>query len=235
MVPGPAPAAPGGGSCRVQRVPVQAARAGAAVFAVPPPCLQCTQPAVCLRGPRGRARCRWRWARHGHRERRGCSLLAALCGPCRVPVPAGCCGCAHVLPLRPLTALNTGTALKPSQPFPSALTLSAPHFPTLDLLSVPTSFPRACPHIRFPRRSCVTPPAMGTAPSHRHRCCHQLSRPCHPLTNALQGADRAEDTLVPTNILVHTGHPQEAGGSPGPWSRWAAGRGRTLVCWDLCG
>lgn len=59
--------------------------------------------------------------------------------------------------------------------------------------------------------------------------------PCHPLTNALQGADRTGNTLIPTNILVHTGHLQEAGGSPGPWPRWAAGRGRTQPYWDLRG
>lgn len=87
------------------------------------------------------------------------SAVAALCwqrcaGPAVSLSPQGAVAVPTSSLLRPLTALNTGTALKPSQPFPSALTLSAPHFPTLDLLSVPTSFPRACPHIRFPRRSC---------------------------------------------------------------------------------
>lgn len=81
----------------------------------------------------------------------------------------------------------------------------------------------------------VTPPAMGTAPSGRHRCCHQLSRALHPLTNALQGADRAGNTLVPTNIFFHAGHPQEAGVSPAPRPRWAPGRGRTQPHWDLWG
>lgn len=52
---------------------------------------------------------------------------------------------------------GTATALTPSWPLPSALPLAAPHFPTLDLLSGATSFPRARPHIRFPRRSCHGP------------------------------------------------------------------------------
>lgn len=76
---------------------------------------------------------------------------------------------------------------------------------------------------------CVTPPAMGTAPSHRY--CHQLSglalTPPHPrLAACSQGWE---------HILVHTGHLQEAGGSPGPWPRWAAGCGRTQQYGDLWG
>lgn len=229
-VPGPAPAAPGAGSCRVQRAPAQPAGAGPRVFAVPPPCLQCTQPRFV---PGGRAvAVGTAWAQ------RAPWLLSAGSAGQALPCPCPC----RVLRLCPCPSpsihshriLNSGTAPEPSQPFPSALTLAAPHFPTLDLLSSATSFPRACPHILFPRRSC-----HGLC----HPSCHghSILTQAQILPPALQGwpcHPSAAPCRVQTGLGTHE-HPwpprSPAGGRWVPRPRWAAGHGRTQPYWDLWG
>lgn len=153
VVPGPAPATPGAGSCRVQWAPVQAAPAGAAavcglaaLFAVH------TAPRFVCGGPRGRAWWRWRWAWHGHREHRGCSLLAALCRPCHVPVPAGHYGGAHVLPPPFARRLQLTQKLSEHRHSPEALPALA--------VSPATGSPSS-PCSRFVQRCHILPQSMS--------------------------------------------------------------------------
>lgn len=147
------------------------------LFAVSPPCLQCTQPRglfVCVVAVAvGMA-----WAQ------RAPWLLSAGSAVQALPCPCPCRGlCPRPSPSirSPAAALRSllNRALKPSQPLPSVLPLPTSHFLTLELLSNATSFPRACPHIRFPRRSCrglchpschglCHPSCRGTAPLHWH-------------------------------------------------------------------
>lgn len=197
------------------------------LFAVSPPCLQCTQ--LGLRGPEGPSVVAVGTAR----AQRAPWLLSAGSAVQALPCP-----CPRVLPLHPLAQKPQHRHSSPSsccqpchwQPLISTLWICS---------AVPHPSPEHVPISAFPggaATGCVTPPAMGTAPWHRQILPPALQGwPCHPFTSALQGTDRAGDTLVPTNMLVHTGHPQEAGGSAGPWPRWAAGRGRTQPHWDLWG
>lgn len=168
------------------------------VFAVSPPCLQCTQPRRLSAGSRGAKR----GGGGGGHGMGTASTVAALCWQrCAGPAMSLSLQSAAVVPtsfpLHLLTAcrslLNTGTALEPSQSFPSALPLAAPYFPTVDLPSSATSFPRACPHILFSQKeppwavSPLLPQAQILPPALQ-------GWPCHLLTSTLQAADRAGNT-----------------------------------------
>lgn len=200
-----------------------------------PPCLRCRRRVCSAHSPR--CVCggpRWRWARHGHSEHRGCSLLAALGRPGRVPVPAGC---ARVLPSPSAHRLQ--------------LTQKPPEHPPSLAVSPATVSP-SFPHSGFAQRCHILPHSMSPYPFSQEElpwsASPLLPRAQHPRpgTDALQGLPPPHrgpaecrqgwgHSGVPTNIPVHTGHPQEAGGCPGPWPRWAAGRGRTQPRGDLWG
>lgn len=178
-------------------------------------------------GPRGRAW--WRWARHGHSERRGCSLLAALCRPCRVPVPAS------FPSIRSHRSLNTGTALSALAVSPATGSPSFPHSGFAQRCHIlPRSMsPYPLSQEELPRA--VSPPLPWAQHPGTGRYCHQLSRagpatlspvPCRVQTGL--GTHWSPRTCLSTQVT----HRRQVGPLvPGPGGQLdVAGHNHTGTC-----
>lgn len=209
VLPGCAPAAPGAGSCRLQRAPAQPARAGAAavcglaaVFAVH------TAPRfVCLRGPSvvavavGMA-----WAQRAPWLLSAGSAVQAL--PCPCPCPCrGLCPRPSPSIRSPLTGCSSQ---KPPEQGPETLPALA--------LSPATASP-SFPHSGIAQQCHILPQSMSPYPLSQeelswavspllpwaqHPCTDTATSSqgwhCHPLTHALQRAVRAGKTSLSTQV-----------------------------------